>query len=524
MKTRLIKLLAATWATATVLLCGCDAGGPEDGRTPSQNPLEQSNGGVITVERKTADRSRVFNIGGEKRTVSFSANVEYPSVFGIHKNEYRKLMELVDGMFNDGTVFETSVEVISKELFQAFDRLLSTNKTFKLDEDYVLDVKGRMTFADARYFSYKLNVTGNGANEDLRTYDRKKGRVVELSEFIPTNDFSIISRAVREYVKLGMGPLFNAQDQKSFDDGIEKLLFKKLYNFNVDLHGLRFYFRRDEWGMGFNMEVRVGWDSIRHALIDTAVLPTGKFRENIVHVIDETDPEWWKFPVEKYEYGVSEPPEFLWKGTNYPYASISHSMEIPGQGNISKPKYDLFQSALGAFITHGMKPHATIKDAVYRETVNFWVKHIDENKKRPEDAYGIYELNSQIRYRGPEYVSYSLSEQDGPPSGTYYADFVWSWRTMRQLKIDEVVDMAKRRRLWEMIRNEVSDNDGGFEWPVWAKDWPKDMSNFRLDTKGVYWGYYAGDVYAGSNGHMEIFLSWEQLKPLLRNDFILPTK
>ena len=95
---------------------------------------------------------------------------------------------------------------------------------------------------------------------------------------------------------------------------------------------------------------------------------------------------------------------------------------------------------------------------------------------------------------------------------------------MRQLKIDEVVDMAKRRRLWEMIRNEVSDNDGGFEWPVWAKDWPKDMSNFRLDTKGVYWGYYAGDIYAGSNGHMEIFLSWEQLKPLLRNDFILPTK
>ena len=514
-------IIACTVLTA--LLCGCDAGNRDNSRVGAQNTSDRISGGVITIEKKTADRFCVFNICGEKRTVSFSADMEYPSVFGIHKNEYQKLTELVDGMFNDGTNFEVSVENVSKELFNAFESL-STNKDFKLNEDYNLSVKGRMIFCDARYFSYELEIIGNGLVQDLRTYDRNKERVIKLSDLISTNDLSIISKEVRKYVKLGMGPFFKVQDEKSFDDTIEKLLLKKLHNFNLDLYGLRFYFRRDEWGMGFNMEVRVSWDSIKHAITDKAVIPTGEFNENILHTTDVCDTEWWKFPIEKYEYGVGEPPKFLWKGTNYPYASISHSMEIPGQGNISKEKYDLLQSALGAFITHGKKPHATIKDAVYRETVKFWIKHLDENKKRPDDAYGIYELNSHVRYRGPEYVSYSLSEQDGPPSGTYYTDFVWNWRTMRQLKIDEVVDMGKRQRLWEMIRNEVSKDDDNFEWPDWAKDWPRDMSNFWIDVKGVYWGYHAGDVYAGSNGHMEIFLSWEQLRPLLRNDFIRPTK
>lgn len=108
-------IIACTVSTA--LLCGCDAGNRDNSRVAAQNTSDRISGGVITIEKKTADRFRVFNICGEKRTISFSADMEYPSVFGIHKNEYQKLTELVDGMFNDGTNFEVSVENVSKELF-----------------------------------------------------------------------------------------------------------------------------------------------------------------------------------------------------------------------------------------------------------------------------------------------------------------------------------------------------------------------------------------------------------------------
>jgi len=279
--------------------------------------------------------------------------------------------------------------------------------------------------------------------------------------------------------------------------------------------------------MYLNMEVRVGWENIKEVLRDKSVIPTGRFNENVVHIVDENDSEWWKFPIEKYECGGGAPPEFLWKGTNYPYASISHNIEIPGQGNISKEKYDIFQPALGAFITHGMKPHATIKESVYRETVKFWIGHIDENKQHPEKAYGIYELQSQVNYRGPEYVSYSFSEQNGPPSGTLYSNFVWNWRMMRQVKIDEVIDMSKRRQLWKMIREDVRRQFDYSQFVLpdeWAKDWPEDLTNFWIDNKGVYWQYWAGEVYAGCNGQVVVHFSWEQLRPLLRADFIMPTK
>ena len=517
-------------AASLLLVCGCDNGGKNsscvEGRGVADegvvSAVDVAGGGVITLEKKSAHRSCVLKIRSEDRTVSFAAEMEYPMHFGIPKLEYRNLTSLVDEMFNNGTNFETSVEIVFTNLVESV-RDLSTNKSVKIEEDYNLTADGKMVFADERYFSYKLQVVG-GESDDLRTYDRKLGRTITLTDLVATNDFDVICKQIREYVKLGLGPLYNVQDEKSFDQQTEKALLKKLADFTVDQYGLKFYFKRDEWPMYLNMEVRVGWEDIKGILRDKSVIPTGRFNENVVHIVDENDSEWWKFPIEKYKYGVLEPPKFLWKGTNYPYASISHKIEIPGQGNIHKEKYDIFQSALGAFISHGKKPHNTIKEAVYRETVKFWIGHLDENKKRPQEAYGIYELNSHIPYRGPEYVSYCLSEQDGPPSGTIYSNFVWNWRTMRQLKIEEVIDMNKRQQLLEMMRNDVSEDEDDFEWPDWAKDWPRDVTNFWLDQDGVHWGYWAGEIFAGCNGHMTISLTWDQLKPIVRKDFIVPSK
>jgi hypothetical protein len=525
-----IKKAVVLSVASLMFICGCD-NGSKDSSDVGGMPITGgevtdvtfvAGGGMITVEKKQVEHSCVLKTGGEERTVIFSANIEYPMHFGIPKQEYQNLKSLVDEMFNNGTNFEISAENVFSNLVESV-RHLSTNEASKANRNYSMRADGKIVFTDERYFSYKLEISG-GEGDDLRTYDRKLGRTIILTELISTNDFGVVCKQIREYVNFALGSLFSVKDEKAFDQTIEKILHTKLSEFIIDQYGLIFYFKHNEWHLGLNMEVRVSWDSIKDVLIDKSVVPTGKFNENAVYIIDENDPEWWKFPIEKYEYGDGTPPEFLWKGTNYPYASIGHSLEIPSQGNIPKEKYDLFHSTLGAFITHGKKPYETIKKAVYRETVKFWFKHIEENKKNPKNAYGIYMLNAHIPYRGPEYVSYCLSEQDGPPSGTVYSNFVWNWRTMRQLKLEEIIDMNKRRQLWEMIRKDLSKDNADFVWPDWAKKWPTDMTNFWLDGKGVYWEYWAGEVFAGYNGQITIFLSWEELKPIIRMDFTVPTK
>lgn len=65
--------------------------------------------------------------------------------------------------------------------------------------------------------------------------------------------------------------------------------------------------------------------------------------------------------------------------------------------------------------------------------------------------------------------------------------------------------MSKHRQLWEMMREDVRRqfDYSRFVLPdEWAKEWPKDVTNFRIDNKGVYWQYWAGEVYAGCNGQV----------------------
>ena len=69
--------------------------------------------------------------------------------FGIPKEEYRNLTSLVDEMFNNGTNFETSVEIVFTKLVESV-RELSTNKSVKVEEDYSLTADGKMVFADER--------------------------------------------------------------------------------------------------------------------------------------------------------------------------------------------------------------------------------------------------------------------------------------------------------------------------------------------------------------------------------------
>ena len=87
--------------------------------------------------------------------------------------------------------------------------------------------------------------------------------------------------------------------------------------------------------------------------------------------------------------------------------------------------------------------------------------------------------------------------------------------------------MSKHRQHWEMIREDVRRQFDYSQFVLpdeWAKDWPEDLTNFWIDKKGVYWQYWAGEVCTGCNGQVVVHFSWEQLRPLLRTDFILPSE
>jgi hypothetical protein len=250
---------------------------------------------------------------------------------------------------------------------------------------------------------------------------------------------------------------------------------------------------------------------------------------DVENVVDENCSHWWKFPIEMYVYDDPTPPECLCYGTNHPNARIDHRIAVPGQGIMPKKKYDLLQDALGAFISRGKKPHATIKEAVNRETARFWIKLMEEFKDSPSEGYGTYELHSEIRYRGFDYVSYSMSVQDGAPSSTQFRNFVWNWRTMRQLRIDEVIDMNKAEQLKQKIRKgavkEVRDilEQPDYELPECAKDWPYDLSNFWIDEDGFVWRDEIGCCSGYTITRIEIRIKWADMRHLLRKDFMVPS-
>ena len=476
-------------------------------------------GGLITVNRMNAERSKTFNVGGVEKKAEFAATMEYPSSFGISKNEYGNLTGLVNEMFGNGTNFETTVENLCNCFFDRAPSLFTEETEGKGGVSFIIE--GKMVYADVCYFSYELQAMGCRYVCDLRTYDRKLRRVLSITDIVSSNDFPILMKCMREYVKMALGPLM---DEESFRKlPVDWPPVKD--SFIVDQQGIKFFFDREEWHQSINMEVWVLWRDIADVLTRPDVVPTGKYSQNTFCNIDN-DTEWWKFPYEKYECSHFDPPSYLWEGTNFPYASISHALEIPSQGSMPKAKFDVFQSALGSVISHGKNPHFTIREAVKRETIKFWTEHIDEYRENPSDGYGIYEIHSKIVYRGPEYVSYSVSEQNGPPSGTIYSDAVWSWQLMRLLKIEDVIDMARCNHLAEMLVEALPDRlvNPDFKLPEWAKGWPSSFSNFLIDRDGVVWRYWAGDVCAGANGDMQLRLTWGQLRPVLRSDFILPTE
>lgn len=84
-----------------------------------------------------------------------------------------------------------------------------------------------------------------------------------------------------------------------------------------------------------------------------------------------------------------------------------------------------------------------------------------------------------------------------------------------------------KRIMRDEVRNSLADEDGEVSeavLPDYAKDWPRTFDNYSVDTKGLSWWCDAGEVLIGGKGAFDTTLTWEQLRPFLRINFVIPTR
>ena len=509
------RFCALSLFLASLSFCGCEKECPATAAAP-ENAGEAAGGGPVMMEKRRVKKSRPVTVDGRKVEASVVFDMEYPSPFGISADEYCGLTAFIDGMLGGGKGFDVAVEGMSEELFRQIE--LEAAETERDEEQgFACIVKGRMTYSDSRYVSYELSLSGSVTDTELCTFDRKKGRSLITSDIVSSNDYPVLRRHMSAYIRMAIPFL----DEKKLSSMPRDWPFVK-DSFCVNESGVRWDYFGDGLQLGVNMEIVVGWKELKDILIDSEAMPSGKFGKPVEGTGD--DSEWWRFPYEKFICNANTPPDPPFAGRNHPYADLSCEMEIPGRGNMPQDKFDALQSCLGAVVSGGEKPHATVKEAVTTRTKTFWKNLIKECGDKPEDGFGILALGSEIKYRGPEYVSCSFTEQDGPPSGTVSTNIVWSWKAMRPLRIEEVVDMRKRPLLAKMMRDLVREDLGDEETvlPGYAKDWPHDLSNFRIEADGIVFSCHAGDILAGGHGPYETVLAWERMLPVLRKDFVLP--
>ena len=517
-------MLAVKYFIPIVSIClgaaifsGC---GKNEGLAPAMTVSETGGGERILVDRLKDSRSKTLNVRGVESEVKAEFFMEYPSPVGISHNEYANLVLFINRLLADGTNFAEVVESVSESIFAATESA-ATNKNFDATEELSWKLDGCMEYADSRYVSYKVELRGLSLIEESGVYDRKLKKKLAITDLIASNNLHVLRREIRDFIKLAL-PF--PQDKEN----IEKMPadwppIKE--SFGITKDAIQFTYLMNEWNLGINMEVCVLWDNIKDALIDPSAVPTGIFAETVENDPDEDGAQWWRFPIEKYECNDGNPPKLFNIGTNFPYAQIELTAEIPGRGTMSKARFDALQSAMGAVVSEGKRPHSTIREALQRELVKFWAGHLIKSRDR-NGGFGIFCVNAEIPYRGPEYVSFRVSKQDGPPSGTFYCNMVWDWQKMRPLKFCDIIDRQQREAFGELMRSELPNKVGDPDYvlPDYAKDWPQEsvLEEFFLTEKGVVWEFWAGEVLVGANGHCMMLLSWEKLKPFLRDDFVIP--
>lgn len=499
---------------ALVAACaGCRPG--SDGRA----------GAPIGLERAYAERSYELEPGSPEETFTFKADMEYPSHYGISADEYARLTGFVNALFNGGSNFVTTVDEVSRDVFKGIQEA-STNENLDAEADLDMEIKGRVAYADDRYFSYELNLRGICFDSLRCTYDRTLARPVTIGDLVPPDRLGRLRGCMRDHVRLAFGPMGDGMLKGRPDD------WPPVKDaFSVDERGLTWDYSHKELEVGARMEIRVGWDELKDIVADRSLLPTGRFAPTVSPRAQRDEPDWWKFPYERQERMQTAPPCPPFAGTNSPAAEVTLKIESPCPGGMATRKFTALQKCLArAIAPRAGAACVTVAEAVQSEVVHFWERQIAEwDGESPDSGFGAFRLETKVAYRGPEYVSFRIDRQEGCPCGAGTTNLVWSWRTEAPLRIDEVVDRTATAGLKRLMRQRVRedlrddyDEDSGIVLPDYAKDWPHELDDFSLDTRGVTWFCDAGEVIVGGKGSYETFLSWAALAPFLKRGFVVP--
>ena len=241
----------------------------------------------------------------------------------------------------------------------------------------------------------------------------------------------------------------------------------------------------------------------------------------------------WRVDVARIDDVPLSPPAELFAGTNYPYASIMCSIEDPVNNGMDPEKFSALQKCLGESICpHSRREVTSVRDGLDAALFEFWDKYLNEVRQGTfESEFAILEINTKVAYMGPEYLGYVVEYQEGCSCCAGETNVVWSWSMDRSLRSADIVRADSVEQLRMMLRAAVkryfADDYGDapeMVLPDYAKDWPHTIENFIIDERGISWSCDAGEVLFGGKGPCSFRLSWEELSPVLREDFKLPAK
>lgn len=509
-------------AIAILGVCGCE-------RMPQENAYN-----AIAFQRKVAEHKKTVEFVSGPKEVRLRADIEYPVAYGLSETDHDGLVGFVDHMLNSGTNFESAVESMASDLFDAIQPL-TTNENLKADADFSVEIVGNVNYSDDRYLSCEMSMRGVICDYARAVYDRKQQKPLVVNDFVSSNDYPRLRAILREHVKLLMtnemaGELLNER-------GVGWPSINE--NFYVDADGIEWLYNNEELGFGGWVPLRASWADLKPILVDQSMIPTGRNRyvRDVVKSAMNDGSRWWMIPYTRMDLYETTPPDPPWSGTNYPYSTFKVDLLKPVQGTMSAGKFERLLDFIGGAIAHGKEPHGTIDEAVNTLRMDFWSNVIkDKSNATAQDsqtgAFDQFEMGGEIKYATEKYFCYGIRHQRGCPCCSGETNIVWRWSSLSAVGIEEIVDVKRfakdlgrllRAAVVESFKDDYADNMD-VVLPDYAKDWPRSFGNFYLTAKGITWSYDAGEVLIGGKGTAETSLSWEQVRPYLTSESVLPDK
>ena len=210
---------------------------------------------------------------------------------------------------------------------------------------------------------------------------------------------------------------------------------------------------------------------------------------------------------------------FVFAGVEKP-VMINVDLEYPSKFGISTDEH----KRLTAFISDMFNDGTTFEDSMdrFEKDVYEAIQPATTNAAVNTEMDYNFDVAGRINYSDERYMSYEIKLMGVCAN---FVKSVYDRQLERALTIDDLVatnDFPKLRQLFRKFVNHLMAESMAKEFlQDKAEDWPEIHSTFAFTPGGVLWVY--NNENFGVGGWVDAFVTWEDLKPILKDPSMIPT-